>query len=109
MGNITLNIFLVAAGYGTVTFLVSMFTNLLVPRLLPSVFNEESWTVLKEIIYIQLVILIVATGNLLFTRWLGYCDLSLKMFLNFELITLAVAVLPVSLLILIKQNILLFS
>lgn len=107
MGNINLNLLLVASGYGAVTLFVTMLTNFVALKLFPKNFNEGSWTVLKEIIYIQIVILIVAAGNLLFTSWLGYAELSFKMFFNSELVTLAVAVLPITILILLKQNILL--
>ena len=107
MGNVNMNTLLLASEYGAVTFIVSMITNLIVPRFFPSIFNVDSWTVLKEIVYIQFVILIVAAGNLLYSYWLGFAELTIKMFLNSELITFAVAVLPVTLLILIKQNVLL--
>lgn len=107
MDNLNNNVLLICSGYGVVTFVITMLSNFLIPRLFPSVFKEESWTVLKEIIYIQLIVLLVAVGNLLFSYWLGYVDISLNMFYNSVLITLAVAVIPVSVLILFKQNILL--
>lgn len=97
----------ITAGYGAVTFIVAMLTNLIIPRLFPSIFNEDVWSVGKEIIYIQFVIFLIALGNLFFTVWLGFDRMSLRGLANFELITLAVAAIPITVMILVKQNVLL--
>ena len=104
--NMNLDPLLMAGGYGMVSFIVSMLTSLLLPRLFPDFFNEDSWMVWKEIIYIQVLILMVATVNLLYTYLLGYCDLDLIIFFTFEGFTLAVTFLPITLLIITKQFIL---
>lgn len=107
MSNIGDQQIFVAAGYGGVTFIIASITNIVIPKLFPRIFNEAKWTLLHEIIYIQFMIFLVATGNLLLTVWLGYERMSWKGLLNFELITLAVASFPVCVLIITKQNILL--
>ena len=97
----------VAAGYGCITFISTLILSFLSPAFFPKFFKEEFWTIGREIIYILFVISFVAFGNLLYTHFLGYIKLSMIAFLNFELITLAVAILPITLLIFIKQNLLL--
>ena len=107
MGLIEVNELVIAAGYGGVTLAVTLISGFLLPVLFSSVFKEEGWTIGKEIIYTLFVISLVAFGNLIYTSFMGFIKLSLYAFLDFELITLTVAVLPLTLLIFIKQNILL--
>ena len=103
MNNIAENHILIAAGYGAVTFIIAFLTNIIVPKILPGVFNERKWTVLREIIYIQFLIFLVATGNLLFTGWLGYHMMGWEELMRFELIAWAVSAILVISLIITKQ------
>lgn len=53
----------VLAGYGVITFAVLLFNSFMLPRLLPSWFREERWTVGREIAFVGLHILSIGLAN----------------------------------------------
>lgn len=53
----------VLAGYGVITFAVLLFNGFVLPRLLPSFFREERWTVGREIVFVGLHILSIGLAN----------------------------------------------
>ena len=98
------NKWLVLVGYGAVTFII-LFINLAMPRLIfPGSFNDEKWNVWKEILSIMLILFTVGLGNLLYSYWMMGFHLTLKNGLIFQIYTLAVGIIPVSVLIILKQN-----
>ena len=57
------NTFLLVLGYAAVTFLVTTFFILLLPKIFPKWFNAEQWNTANEIIHILSLILAIGLGN----------------------------------------------
>ncbi len=51
------------AGYGLITFVVLSFFETVVQRMFPSVFNEETWTVGKAILWLWIIIFMIGICN----------------------------------------------
>lgn len=94
-------------GYGAVSFVVLIILQYLIPSLMHSVFFEDNWRVYKEILYILLTVACIGIGNMLYSAWLGFVHLNTGALLFFESVTILVALIPVTLSVLIKQNYLL--
>lgn len=94
----------VFAGYGLITTLIILFNLFVLPKIFPRFYNEQNWTGYHEMIVMLWNILVIGLGNLLFSVALGFFDLSFTSLIYFQLITLAVAVLPVIAMILLRQN-----
>lgn len=94
---------LVCAGYGVVT-LVVMFTCIWgIPRLLPRVFDESAWTVGRQMGMMLITIFCVSIGNFLYSRFQLHAGFSLQSMLLFGGMTIAVSIIPVTVLILYNQ------
>jgi hypothetical protein len=101
------NITAVCAGYGIVTFISMLAVSVAFPVFFPGLFFEEKWTVSREIIYTLAIITVITAGNVFYSSWIWNTRLSVPDFVNFGIITIAVAVIPVAVISLVKQNILL--
>lgn len=95
--------FFIYAGYGIITAAIIIFHSTFSPLLFPNHFDELNWTVLKEIVHSVAVIMVIGIGNVLYSYYLHFFDLSTDTFLRFQLITLIVAALPVTLMIMLRQ------
>ncbi len=98
---------LILAGYGIITALIIFALGAVFPLLFPDYFNESNWTVLREIIHTLLIIMVIGMVNLWYSFRLGFFDLSLQNLLQFQFITLGVAVIPVTLMVMLRQILLL--
>jgi hypothetical protein len=98
------NKYLILSGYGLVTFLVLIVNLLLIPSVLPALFREENWTVLKEIFFLLWILFTVGLANLLYSSWTMGFPLSFTNILAFQTYTLAVGILPITTIILVKQH-----
>ena len=58
-------------GYGVISFIVVYFFNQILPSLFPLVSDDKRWTVGKEIIYLNALILSIAMANTLYTPFLS--------------------------------------
>jgi len=92
------------AGYGLVTFFVLIINLVLIPRLFPVRFKEEKWTVLREILFLLWILFTVGLGNLLYSSLTMGFTLTTGNLLIFQAYTLAVGIIPVTVLTMIKQN-----
>ncbi len=57
-------------GFGLVTFIITTFAFIVLPRLFPRQFSDERWTVGREILLIIGNILLIAVANRLYQEWL---------------------------------------
>src|SRR5436190_4926099 len=96
--------FLQISGYGLITTICLLINLFLVPLVLPVLFVEEKWTVLHELTFTGWIIMTIGLGNAIYTAYVFGEPLSLASILTFELMTMVVAVIPVTFLILLKQN-----
>lgn len=90
-------------GYGLTTFVAMAILNIAVFSLLPHYFNEERWTVGKELTWSIINIAVIGLANVLFTGFAGIFDVSFANLLRYEFYTLVVGVFPVGINILIRE------
>ncbi|OQP52065.1 hypothetical protein A4H97_25980 [Niastella yeongjuensis] len=90
--------------YAGVTFICVTANTFLLPRLFPTIFREEKWTVGKELIRMCWQLIPIAIGNWLLTHWLYKNYLSWHNLFSFLWITLVVGIFPLWLNILLKQQ-----
>lgn len=84
-------------GYGSVTFFCLSSSNILGLLIFPKLFNESCWTVGKNIIYTTWMFFYIGIGNLVYSQLMGFFEFSLKMFFEFQILTVLVGMFPVSL------------
>lgn len=95
---------LVLTGFGVVTLIVLIFNLIFIPSLFPKAFNEESWIVWKELLFLLWILFTVGLGNLLYSSYTMGFNLSLSNVIIFQTFTVAVGIIPVTVLVLLKQN-----
>ncbi len=100
----SLQTFIYSLGFGAITFAMMFINFLIVHRLFPSFFQEEYWTVGKEIFITLVHIAFIGLGNYLLAVSLAITSISLNRFLYFEFISICIGVLPVAVWTLIKEN-----
>ncbi|HEY1164965.1 MAG TPA: LytTR family DNA-binding domain-containing protein [Chitinophaga sp.] len=91
------------AGYGLVTALVIFLEMWTGPLLFPAFFAETNWTVGRHIFIILADVFFIGLGNLLFTAWYLNTSLSFYAIAWFQVITVAVGVLPVAMYVMYSQ------
>ena len=94
-------------GYGLVSFVLLILIQFIVPSLLPNIFTEEKWKVYKEILYTLTIVSCIGIGNMMYSAMCGFISVNAGTFLFSEMTTLMVAIFPVAISVLIKQNYLL--
>lgn len=94
----------IAFTYGAITFACIFLCNIIFPLLFPSAFKESEWTTGKQILFIMVIVLLVGIANYLVSPTLVDTKLNLYYAFWFQGITLVIALLPVSLFILFRQN-----
>jgi hypothetical protein len=98
------NALTVIFGYGLVTFLCLFLNLFFVQSILPNLFDEEKWTVSHQFFYTLWIVLTIGVGNALYTIMIFQQPFTLLTFVYFQAITVAVALLPVSFMLLLNQN-----
>lgn len=63
------NKFLYIVGFGAITTLSLLILNFVITRIFPSYFNEQSWTVGREICKTLLLLFLITVGNFLFASF----------------------------------------
>lgn len=94
-------------GFGLVSIVVLIFDLIIVERLFSRFFEEKNWCVYKELLWLLFVISSIGLGNVLYVTSLSSEPLSFNFILNFQALTFAVALFPIGVFTLIKQNYLL--
>lgn len=91
-------------GFGLISFAVPALLNLLMPQVISSKTTEENWVIYKEILLILTVLLLIAAGNLLYGRLLGIMPMSAYAYIMVFAFTLAIAIFPVSIHVMLRHN-----
>ena len=94
----------ILAGYGLVTFLVLIIDLILIPLLFSKWFTYEKWTVIKEFISLIWILFTLGLGNFIYSSLAIGFDLSLSNALIFQSFTVLVGLLPITVIIIFKQN-----
>lgn len=102
IGRMSGNIHLMIMGFGLVTSVVMIFLNVLVPLFPLSYFNEEKWTVGKELFYSFINVSAIGFFNFLYFGMLT--SLTLRGLLWFQFSTWAVGLLPLTIMVLYKET-----
>ena len=89
--------------YGLVTLFIVLLTSFPWMALVPRLYDEDNWTVLKEILHTLFNVSLVAIGNLFLSAYYGFYELSLEYLLVFWGYTMAVGFLPLTFEVLIRQ------
>jgi hypothetical protein len=93
-------------GYGVVCFTVMIFLNVFLMRVFPNYFEEDHWTLGRDIFWNIVNILTIGFFNLLFSAWIGIAKITWKSILYLEFYTLLVAIFPVTVAIFWKERLL---
>lgn len=99
-------LFLVSLGYGAITFFTVLLNLFVIVPLFSKVFDEIKWTVWKEILFILWIIFCVGLINSLYSLYIFNDTFSIGYLVTFQVITLLVAVIPVTLNVLTMQLVL---
>ncbi|PWU04696.1 MAG: hypothetical protein C5B52_01060 [Bacteroidetes bacterium] len=94
---------LVACYYGLICFSTLVICLVGIRALFPSWFVEARWTVWKEILFDSFCVILVASGNIVFSLYHYHATLRISYILNFLWITFTVGFLPLSIMILLRQ------
>ncbi len=106
LSNVEGSIFLVTLLYGLITSSCLVLTLFILPIIFPDHYNESEWNVGREMLHSLGNILIIAALNFLFSAYLEFFPWSTNTFLLFLGFTIAVGVIPVTISVLYRQNIL---
>jgi|GEM_PF-3492727 len=90
--------------YGLVTLLTSLSINIIFPLLFPKFFIERFWNTGRELIITSSNFLLIAVTNLFTNYFLENGEISLRSFVCFVFITLAVGAFPAIIVLAIKQH-----
>jgi len=71
-------------GYGAVTFFLLLMADYLIKPAFPIFFDEQFWTIKKNISWMVFLILFVAAGNLFYSNALGFTGISGSSLLRFQ-------------------------
>lgn len=96
---------LILAGYGGVTLVGLIFNFFGIKSLFPKLFKVENWNALKEIIWVLWIFFTIGLGNFLYTSlFFSFHGNFLIILLGFQLFTLAIGIIPVSVVVILSQN-----
>ena len=92
-------------GYGVITFIVTYSFLHLLPLLFPKLFDERSWTIGKEILFMNILILTIAACNTIYTPIISPDNpINLTSFLYMIINTFLVAIIPITFFVMYDHN-----
>lgn len=93
--------YLFLAGYGFVSFLVILFNGSVVIRL----FSDMNWNIIRQICWSCWVVFCLGLANYAYTfALIDDFPFSIRVLLIFQLYTFSIAIIPITILVLIRQN-----
>ena len=96
----------IIVGYGSVTFIILIINLFFVTHILKKWFNRESWTIIKQILWLIWIIFTIGLGNYLYSS-IVFSFWTLYGFLIFQVYTLTVGIIPIVFLTIFQYNLLL--
>jgi len=94
---------LICLGYGLVTLIVLVFDSYIIHSLFKNWFNNNNWSVKKQIIWQLVIIFSIGLANSIYTSWLN-SSWYLSTFLIFQFYTFAVGIIPIVITTVMTQN-----
>ncbi|MDC1068117.1 LytTR family DNA-binding domain-containing protein [Candidatus Kapabacteria bacterium] len=98
------NILNLTLGYGIVTSSVMILFDVIVVKILKAVFNEQKWTVGKNILWMITIVLLITYGNLFYSDYIRLIRISFNNFLTFSLYTSVIGLFPIGFITIITQS-----
>jgi len=90
------------AGYGIVTFLIALAADRLIKPAFPTFFDEQTWTIARNIIWTILLIVLIGIGNYFYSNILDIQGISGTLMLNFVVNIIVLSFIPVTVITLIN-------
>ena len=97
------NILLFTAGYGLVTLVAYLFIGILVPYVCSSFYDFSTWNVWKEVLSVLLSVLLIGILNVVYSCLVLDVGFSAQLFLFFLFYTVAVGIIPIVVLVFVKE------
>ena len=94
----------ISLGYALTTFVIMVLLNVALLSQFPKFFSEERWNVQREIYWNMTNVLLIGFGNALYSSFIGIAPFSPYAILIFELYTISIAVIPVTVTVLVKES-----
>lgn len=88
------NVIAICAGYGLTCFVVMFVLNVVIIPLLPGFFNENNWLVWKEMVWVIVNVSLIGIANAFYSSWFLEFDFTPELVGTFQFYTVAVALLP---------------
>ncbi len=98
------NKILIIAGYGGITFIILIINLFFISSLFKSWFDNNKWTVKKQIFWLFWIVFTIGMGNYLYTSYI-FSIWALRGFLLFQFYTVVVGIIPIAFLTIVQQNI----
>lgn len=96
----------ITLGYGIVTSIMVLLNVFLVTPLFPKIFNESKWNVGREILFVMWIIFTIGLANAFYSGIIFTDTLSVEYVVKFQLYTILVAILPVTINVMVVQSLL---
>lgn len=96
----------ITAGFGIVTSIMVLVNVFMVTKLFPKYFHESRWTVGREILFIMWIIFTIGLSNAFYSGFVFTDTLSVEYVAMFQVFTLLVSILPVSINVMAMQSLL---
>jgi DNA-binding LytR/AlgR family response regulator len=87
---------IVCSGFGAWCAVAILLLNGGIPPLFPNAFQEQTWTVGKEILWSLVHCAVIGFGNSLYVVWLGLDEWTWQLFVTYEIYTVAVGAFPIT-------------
>lgn len=97
------NIFIIC-GFGLITMFIMTINWIILPLLMPRLFYEDNWKVMKEILFHVWNIFLIGLANLLFANIGGYYKINLSTIIKAQITTILIGIFPITFFVLMKQN-----
>jgi len=93
--------------FASITYIISLFYSTFFPRIFPSLFLADKWTVGKEILYVFIIVLTIAITNYIVGSYIFYPEKNFEIlhFIKVVSSTLLVAIIPLGVFVIISQRI----
>ena len=83
-------------GYGIITMVAGLVVRIVLPNIFPSYFNENTWTIAKQIVATLVLLALITTGNVLYSNFAFGMSFRFIAFFWMFLTVLVIGIFPIS-------------